>query len=520
MPTVFPVSNSDTGYVTGSSIVNLFINFQRGDSGQIENPFIRFPNFPLTKDEKISSARLVLVAQFTRSTSTSGLIYEVSGHKVSNSSTITSASDFNSRLSQKTDARFIWDMPNSVTANSSYYVFNISEIVEEIINQDGYQQNNAIQLLFEQQSGANGDRLQFYSVSGSGANQDVYLDILKGSSKVNSPNIYYVDTVNGSNSNNGVTSATPFQTLQYGYGQAAQYADSTYPRVINVKGSSETLSSNLSNTIDPANGTGLHIIGHGNSYGDGDKFSLDLSSRTLSQDLDFCSWKGVSFSRPFGGSVSFPKNLGNHDRWVFHDCDFSDFPVTGETLTFGIDCSFIRCRFKLNKRVSVGSNAMFHSCFFEANDVDVNTFIKVGDDSQFINCLFMAPLVSSSPAACIDTQSSNQISIQNCIFDLGGAGYTATTRVGNGFLIVNNIFMNCSSSVGPFGTVGGVPSVFCNNLFYGNTNNQMMDKSTMFEGNFIASKSPIVGDGERSYDNRFSYYAIGTYECARGGVGL
>lgn len=113
---------------------------------------IRFPNIVITPGTEIESAYLRLFASSTRSGGS--ISFSVDGEKSLNPGQISNKADYDGRV--RTDAIKTWDAIPAQVSNQAQTSPDITEIIQEIINQGGWASGNAI-VLFLEDNGSTGN---------------------------------------------------------------------------------------------------------------------------------------------------------------------------------------------------------------------------------------------------------------------------------------------------------------------------------------------------------------------------
>jgi hypothetical protein len=129
---------------------------------------MRFRNIPIPKGAIINSAHLKLTAIWD----SSGLVSrtKIQGEAVDNASPFSDLSDYNGRA--RTIATVRWDNIPAWTAGAEYTSPDISAVIQEIVNRDGWTSGNAIVLFWEDDGSDTGSetRRAALSYDGSPAN--------------------------------------------------------------------------------------------------------------------------------------------------------------------------------------------------------------------------------------------------------------------------------------------------------------------------------------------------------------
>lgn len=123
---------------------------------------MRFQNVQVPQGATITSAYLILKAYYTKSGTTVNC--KLKGEKSANAATFSTSADFDAR--PRTDAYIEWNNIGAWTAGVEYQSPDISSIVQEIINQTGWQSGNSMVIFWDDDADTSSASREAYSYDG------------------------------------------------------------------------------------------------------------------------------------------------------------------------------------------------------------------------------------------------------------------------------------------------------------------------------------------------------------------
>jgi hypothetical protein len=140
--------------ITGNSPGNMDITSSDLEFGEIEGSTrgvqyvgLRYNQINIPKGAKILRAKINLVVDETVD-NPQNVVYDIFGEATDNSSTFTE-DDFNISTRPLTDTKVTWDIPVWSAVGTNQTSVDIKEIIQEIINRNGWEFGNSLNLIFK-----------------------------------------------------------------------------------------------------------------------------------------------------------------------------------------------------------------------------------------------------------------------------------------------------------------------------------------------------------------------------------
>lgn len=317
--------------------------------------------------------------------------------------------------------------------------------------------------------------------------------------------IYYVDGINGSNSNNGLSQGNAFLTIDYALSVAVDESQ------IIVRG-------NTSYTVNnPSVPQGVSIIGVASDWtNDGTRVTLSnapASASFFTLTGSFVTLANLNTGTIASGTSEWIDSSGGNYSPRCVNIDFDGQEIMSRAFTAnsgGISAMFVGCRFRrftfnaVHDGASANRNGpSYYNCFFD----DTTPMDGGTKTSIFVNCVMFGP-----NSNVFGTLYHEGPIIINCVF------YEATLTVSDRSssslkaTVVNSVFMsNAGEAIRVNQTTREAMGVFSNNIFFNNTggnldtkiefsgtNNETIDPkfTDPVNGDFtFDSNSPLVGRG-------------------------
>lgn len=266
---------------------------------------------------------------------------------------------------------------------------------------------------------------------------------------------YWVKST-GSDSNDGLSEANAFLTIDAAYAAAATGTASTRD-VINIVGTIAITSElEMSKHLDFVGMSSATLSATGSSSG---IFQLNNGRTFTFTDITFTGSTKNNVASTFGGAIETYANV----QVTITNCTFSNNSSTthsGAIHSSDGDFTITGCTFTSNSTVSNGGAI----------------FITNGADFTISNSTFSSNSGGTGGAIYLNSNLGGTMSITNCLFDgnsaaTGGALHTQD----QGFLVTGTTFVNntSTSNAGAVNIVGdsGLASTFTNCTFYSNSTN-------------------------------------------------
>jgi hypothetical protein len=160
------VSGDDGGWDSTATFYNNVKQAVFGNTGgHTYNSFIRFPNIDIPRTAQIISAKITFNAHSTDIGTTCNAI--IAGEAADNPSAPANYNDCD--MMSLTTEQTKWDNVSATTINANYDSPDISPIIQEIIDRDGWEETNAIVLVIKDNSSDAGACRYFHTIDESAA---------------------------------------------------------------------------------------------------------------------------------------------------------------------------------------------------------------------------------------------------------------------------------------------------------------------------------------------------------------
>lgn len=331
------------------------------------------------------------------------------------------------------------------------------------------------------------------------------------------PTDWYVDPVNGSDSNGGTSLVDAWLTLNYAFTTIAAAEGTDGDRINLRNNATHTLTASIAlSTYASANSVPFAVRGFTDAIGDGGLAIIDgastysitdtASAKTYLNFQDLKIQNCVAYSSQYlinttvtnFVNVWFHSNTGSivGSQLYFTDCKFtgnSGYSTNGVVNCTSSNAKLIRCYFSDNTNICIldSSVSLYVSdCVFNTNGY-LGVYCSGTSIFQFDNCSFFDSTASTASGLEF-SRSAVSCSVIGCVFEgysgSGGAGINAAasgTRVVTFGTIYNNSFYNCDTNV-----------------------LNLNDEVAIYTGNETLGSSPFAKSGSATdWTNAATYYA-------------
>lgn len=336
------------------------------------------------------------------------------------------------------------------------------------------------------------------------------------------PTDWYVDPVNGSNSNGGTSLVDAWLTFSYAAATVAASPSADGDRINLRNNAVHTLTAAVPlSTYAPSISKPFIVRGFTDTIGDGGRAVIDGDGKTYGISntgsvVNYTSWKDLKIQDVSVAAASgYVLRVGNSEFdnvWFddcaagyigatsvglhFHNCAFTNNPGAGEGIVLpGTGTVIDRCFFAGNSKPCVYASAVnsvfVRNCIFNTNNQNgVETW---GDCVLVVvdSCSFFDSTGTTRSGVSLHANTSHS-TVRDCLFEgysgTGGSGIDASnsgTRGRTLASIENNSFYNCASSV-----------------------ENLNDEIAIYTGNETLGASPFAKSGSATDpDNAATYYA-------------
>lgn len=319
------------------------------------------------------------------------------------------------------------------------------------------------------------------------------------------PAIRYVDGVNGSDSNNGLSIGTAWKTFEKGFNDTPNASDGS---VCYVAAGDYVLSSDLQVT-DNHNYNAPKKM---EAYLDQDVRVNRNGKSIMATNKSAIYFHGIEF---FGGGPTrlFGSTNTTGGGWTFTNCKLGG-NVGSEVNLFvmnTVDNQWSQCVFNsANERIQVGARNSFYGCWFEGLQQDI-IVVCSGTGITFSRCFFVCDNGFSGRIANINSVG---IKFENCVFY---GGMSASTIIQSPTAGRELTFRNCvfEDFVGRPFTFGSDQLVLEGNKFY--RCDFPLVNGRPSRQNTILTESYFARLGQPAYANRHSFFEpIGSPDAISG----